>query len=192
MTKETSTDRDHRLVKLRGAVSSFVLVVVVIATGALVLRQRDVGEPALSAHVEALPESAATCPDDGVHALHAARAALHGAEARLQRYPFAPRDGRHALARFAEAFECARLAGDDALRDAASARLKEVRATLERDVRDHAQRYALLRQHDRMREAADDIAYLTELGWPERGALAEQLRLDREALEAARTTEKKR
>ena len=43
-------------------------------------------------------------------------------------------------------------------------------------------RVARARRHDRTPEAADDIAYLTDLGWPERGPLADQLRLDREAL----------
>jgi hypothetical protein len=102
----------------------------------------------------------------------------------MQRYPFAPQDGLEALARLAEAVDCARLAGDSGAMSEPSQQLAQAHERIERDFRDHSQRYALLRKHERMREAADDIAYLTALGWPESGAFAEQLRIDRNVLES--------
>lgn len=162
------------------------MLAIMIVLGALfVLRAKDgaSGQARLPS-LDPLPEPAASCPEDAQHALHAANAALHAAHARLQRYAFAPRDGRHALARLSEAAECARLAGDAALLAGASTQRAELREQIERDIRDHYQRYELLRQHDRVREAGHDIGYLIALGWPERGPLADQLRLDRDLLES--------
>jgi hypothetical protein len=155
-----------------------------VAAGALaVLRAAGDSSEALAEAPPALPVLDAICREDREHALHAARAALHSGRARMQRYPFAPRDGREALARLAEAVACARLAGDAAALGEASEQLARARQRIERDIRDHTQRYALLRKRERVREAADDIAYLTALGWPERGAFAEQLRIDQGVLE---------
>lgn len=132
-----------------------------------------------------LPEPAASCPSDREHAPHAAQRALHAAQARVQRYAYAPRDGRHALERLDEAAECAQLAGDPQLLAIIATQRAALRERIERDMRDHFRRYELLRQHERVREAAHDVIYLTELGWPQRGPLADQLRLDRELIQSA-------
>jgi hypothetical protein len=125
-----------------------------------------------------LPEAQASCPARSEHAADAARAALAAAGARMQRYAFAPREGRLALERLAEAAECARAANDGALEAAASQQRASMRARIEGDARDHFRRYQHLMSHDRLAEASTDIAFLVELGWPERGELAERLRRD--------------
>lgn len=135
-----------------------------------------------AAHPPALALTDAHCPERPAHARHAAHAALHVAHARMQRYPFAPGDGRLALERLGSAVECARLTGDAALIEAAEQQLARVRARIERDARDHLRRYQLLKARGRLREAAADVAYLTDIGWPAHGTLADQLRRDREAI----------
>ena len=125
-----------------------------------------------------LPETQASCPEPREHARHAARAALGAARARMQRYAFAPRDGRLALERLAEAVECARAANDGELASEAARELAGARARIESDGRDHLRRYQHLKERDRLDEAASDIAFLLELGWPESGALARRLRRD--------------
>lgn len=125
-----------------------------------------------------LPEARASCPDAAEHAGHAARAALAAGTARSQRYVFAPREGRLAVERFAEAAECARVAQDEPLQAAATQQLTRLRGRIERDARDHFRRYRHLARLGRAREAASDVAFLLELGWPERGPLIERLRRD--------------
>jgi hypothetical protein len=125
-----------------------------------------------------LPQAQASCPARSEHAADAARAALAAAAARMQRYAFAPRDGRLALDRLAEAAECARAANDGALEAAASQQLADMRARIEGDARDHFMRYQHLKSRDRVNEASTDIAFLVELGWPESGELADRLRRD--------------
>jgi hypothetical protein len=168
--------------KLRAIAGASVLAIMVLLGGLFVLRaqRQTTGDP-LS--LGPLPEPTAGCPSDRRHALHAAQTALHTAHARLQRYAYAPRDGRRALERLGEAAECARLAGDGQLLASITSQRTALREQLERDIRDHLRRYELLRQHDRVREAAHDISYLIELGWPERGPLADQLRIDRELIQ---------
>jgi hypothetical protein len=170
------------MTQLRATLGSCVLAGL-IATGALALLRATEPSDAFTQLPFALPAPVASCSEDREHAEHAARAALHVGRARMRRYPFAPRDGRDALTRFAEAADCARLAGDAGLSREAADQLAEARARIERDVRDHAQRYALLREHGRLAEAADAISYLSALGWPERGAFAERLRIDRAVLD---------
>ncbi len=168
---------------MRSVAGACVLAALVAAGALAVLRAANSSE-ALVERPPALPVPSVTCREDREHARHSARAALHAGRARMQRYPFAPHDGLEALARLAEAVDCARLSGDARSLSDSSQELARAHERIERDVRDHSQRYALLRKHERMREAADDIAYLTALGWPERGAFAEQLRIDRSVLES--------
>lgn len=131
-----------------------------------------------------LPRARASCPEGRDHAAHAAHTALKIAGARMQRYAFAPSEGRMALAQLAIAVECSQVAGDAQLAALASRREAELRARIEGEAGDRLRRYEALKQHQRLREAAEDIAFLIELGWPEHGALADALRRDRDALES--------
>jgi len=170
--------------KLRAVAGTSVLTVMVMLGVLFALRapRPNAGERLPS--LPPLPEPAASCPSDREHAQHAAQRALHAAQARAQRYAYAPRDGRHALERFDEAAECAQLAGDPQLHATIASQRAALRERIERDMRDHFRRYELLRQHARVREAAHDVIYLTELGWPQQGTLADQLRLDRELIQS--------
>jgi len=116
------------------------------AAQGLFTKQGSIGAPAFPP----LPEARASCPEQAQHAAHAARAALQAARARMQRYAFAPSDGRRALERIATAVECARLAGDGALERAAAEQSESIRARIDRDARDHFQRYEQLKRHLRL------------------------------------------
>lgn len=149
------------------------------------LQRRHSAADAEHLALEPLVATRASCPEQRDHGAHAAHVALHVAQARMQRYAFAPGEGRLALDRIAVAVECARLAGDEALAATASQRESQLRERIEREARDRLRRYEILKRHDRLPDAAGDIAFLIELGWPARGALAEALRRDRDALESA-------
>lgn len=168
---------------LRATTGACALAVMMLLCGWLALRAQGPTAGEQLPSLPPLPDLAASCPSDQQHALHAAQRALHAAQAREQRYAYAPRDGRHALERFDEAAECAQLAGDAQLLATVSSQRAAFRARIDRDMRDHFRRYELLRQHERVREAEHDVLYLSELGWPEHGELAEQLRLDRELIQ---------
>ena len=170
--------------KLRAVAGASVLAVIILLGALFAVRELDPAAGERLPSLPPLPEPAASCPSDRQHALHAAQRALHAAQARAQRYAYAPRDGRHALERFDEAAECAQLAGDTQLLASIASQRTELRGRIERDMRDHFRRYELLRQRERVREAAHDVIYLTELGWPEQGKLADQLRLDRELIQS--------
>lgn len=176
--------------KLRAVAGASVLAIMVLLGGLFVLRAQQPTAREPLASLPPLPEPAASCPSVREHALHAAQTALHAGQARLQRYAYAPRDGRHALERFGEAAECARLAGDSQLLASIAAQRSALRERIERDMRDHFRRYELLRQHERVGEAAQDIIYLTELDWPSRGPLADQLRIDRENIRSGAQKER--
>jgi hypothetical protein len=183
----TSTAGDG---KVRAIAGTSVLTIMLLLGGLFLLRAQQPAASGRLPSLPSLPEPAASCPSDREHALHAAQNALHAAQARLQRYAYAPRDGRHALERFGEAAECAQLAGDSQLLASITAQRSALRERIERDMRDHFRRYELLRQHERVGEATHDISYLTELGWPDRGPLGDQLRLDRERIQSAAHKEK--
>lgn len=179
---ETREPRSQRRERVR-SVAGLCVLAVLLGAGAISWERRSGAAAAPVLELAPLPEPSAACAEDLSHARHAARVALDTARARMQRYAFAPGDGRDALARLAEAVDCARLSGDAALQAEAATELARVHERIGREVREHAQRYALLRQRERLADAEDDIVFLTELGWPEHGELADQLRRDRIQLE---------
>lgn len=160
--------------------SAFALLVVGLISWRL--QPRPSAPVARADGLGALIEGASACPEPSARAAHAATAARQEAQARMQRYAFAPHEGRLALNRLSVAVECARLAGDAGLLTSATHEQAALQAQLERDARDHLRRYEILKRRGRLAEASADIAFLIELGWPEAGELAAALRRDRDAL----------
>jgi len=186
MSSDTSTRSVNQINASWVQLSAWLLLSLLAAASSLAVAgsSDEVEAEPLNLKVGPVPEHAASCPEGKEHAAHAAQVALHTAQARMRRYAYAPRDGRRALGRAAEAVECARLAGEPELVRRAAEQLARIRARINGDVRDRLGRYQLLKRGDRLNEAFPDIYYLVELGWPEAGELADQLRRDRETVES--------
>ena len=164
------------------AIAVRVVIALLLLVGAAVWLHASTPPETAQPALEPLPLTAASCPEEAVHAAHAARAALKAANARMQRYAFAPREGLLALDQLAIAMECARVVGDGALEASASTQRAELHGRIEGDAQNRFRRYEVLKRHGRLREAGPDVAYLVALGWPERGTLADQLRRDRDVI----------
>lgn len=156
----------------------------------LVLSDADVGSPELAAPSLNAGETACDAPIEaaGERAHQAEDAAL----AKVARYPFAPAEGLRAARLLDLAEHCHARAGNAAGSERAADRKRAWQALLERDYRDHLNRYRRALHAQRPAQAREDVSFLLELLSQQDGPFVAQLRDAERELDARLDAEQAR
>jgi hypothetical protein len=172
---------DTRRRKWRKDTRKIILLMLATWLGLQILGQRRAGPPRTNAEPPVLFDDLQfECGGHQHEAAERGREELDAAEARAERYPFAPHDGVESVRGFARAASCFRMAGKREMAKAVDKETMRMRARVDGDYQFHYLRLERALDHRRYREALREARLLQSYVRSYGGEYAEWLiRVDR-------------